>query len=61
MELSLGIVVSLLFGRDNSRVVRTGCMLVCVLYFMQNPSPDGSENPFYFLFKNKKIAANSGK
>jgi len=23
------------------------------------PSPDSSENPFYFFFKNKKIATNS--
>jgi hypothetical protein len=25
------------------------------------PSPDSSGNPFYFFFKNKKIATNSGK
>ncbi len=24
-------------------------------------SPDSSENPFYFFFKNKKIATNSGR
>ena len=29
-------------------------LLVC-------PSPDSSENPFYFFFKNKKIVTESGK
>ena len=27
----------------------------------KHPSPDSSENPFYFFFKNKKIATNSWK
>jgi len=27
----------------------------------ESPSPDSSGNPFYFFFKNKKIATNSGK
>lgn len=27
----------------------------------QKPSPDSSENPFYFFFKNRKIATDSGK
>jgi len=33
-----------------------------MIYFIivVRPSPDCSGNPFYFFFKNKKIAAKSG-
>jgi len=33
-----------------------------IIYFKDEcPSPDSSGNPFYFFFKNKKIATNSWK
>jgi hypothetical protein len=38
-----------------------GVVMGKVSFENEFPSPDSSGNPFYFFFKNKKIATNSGK